>query len=591
MLKINRKKGLLVGLLLLLCTFFLSTSMMLWKANADTTAEEYPQTFHIMEGAGVKIVQNTQDSGLRFGFRMPKTQFETLVDENGNFKAGVETGAYVIPTDLLGEKTIEEAVAESNSLLSRKNVVATAWYVCPKNADFMEMYVYLYKIPEASFNRNYSAVGFVNDGTGEKLSASESRSIAEVAHKAINATDSELNDDEKAFVDGYLLDYEVTFASVDKTLQTVEVKYGETVTAPNVDYGYTLKNWKQGSAVADLSAPVVKAVTYTAEYDKSNGFDLGFDNSNFVIKGSNDSSYSIADGKLNMNVGNWEYAAKIEFPETLTVTPDDVIKVKYTGANTAVKLKLASGKSIVLGPGVGNWYISSCPVGTLGEDNYGLFQLKTIFKAGGAAEETCIGVDLTASEYAITGMEFGCTGSLADYAIDYVQINKAELVNIGETNEAGETILVDFNSSNYDKFIAPADSSTASYSIANGALTYSANATWKKGLVLVLPEPVVLPESYTITVRYKGNLSMGLYNQEGKTAYCGCYQGWNEGPAMTHTTDGEWKVATFTSAALAASTNGMNWTDKKATEITRIGFYAMNTNSTIVVDSITVKAN
>ena len=235
------KKKVLLATLATLC---LSTASVGGAIICASAADTNPTVFKAVDGASVKIMTDKTDSGIRFSYMMEQEYYNSLLNE-GAFKDGVSVTAYIVPTDLVSEKTADAIIADTDT--AKRVINADRWkvyqvvegenlvdYVDENGDKWMISYSYLYNLPAASYARSISAVAQVVDGTNTYTSDVESRSMAEVANNLlyINNWTGEGSEILKEYLAGYLYNLSLNKTSVNLLYsETANVKNTVTLTA------------------------------------------------------------------------------------------------------------------------------------------------------------------------------------------------------------------------------------------------------------------------------------------------------------------------------------------------------------------------
>lgn len=150
-------------------------------ARTATVADLENETYFKAIGASVR---KETPAGIRFGIVLDKDVYEQIIlNENGELNSGVSTGILILPSDL-----VEGNLASSANVSDEDT--STLWYDYVDESgnatNYMVSYVYLWDIPEMSYNRYISFCGYVKvDGTTYYTKTLE-RSPASVVLKAYN---------------------------------------------------------------------------------------------------------------------------------------------------------------------------------------------------------------------------------------------------------------------------------------------------------------------------------------------------------------------------------------------------------------------
>lgn len=122
--------------------------------------------------------------GIRFGIVIDKDVYEQIiVDTSGTVKSNVSTGILVLPSDLVnGDLASSANVSDEDT--------SNLWYAYVDDngneTNYMVSYVYLWDIPEMSYNRYISFCGYVKIGDETYYTKTLERSPASVVLKAYN---------------------------------------------------------------------------------------------------------------------------------------------------------------------------------------------------------------------------------------------------------------------------------------------------------------------------------------------------------------------------------------------------------------------
>ncbi len=186
------------------------------------------------------------------------------------------------------------------------------------------------------------------------------------------------------------------------------------------------------------------------------------------------------------------------------------------------------------------------------------------------------------------------TSAEKEVFIDHIRILPTVESNFMEYDETLQAnIIADFNSEAYDKMLVNGHDDTVTLrKVENGALTYKTQGDWtKQGFSMYFPSAIALNESWEITIRWKDTLNIQIYNEKNQGAYVYAQGNYYEGvldsktgATVTKDADG-WYTATMTNEMFALSTNAMQWTNKKASALTKIKFVSPNNT----IDYIVVK--
>ncbi len=162
---------------------------------APVRAEE-PTPILMAEGASVryKTDEETDRSGLRF------TAYVSEAYKSANETA--EYGMLLIPADVLGE---EELTAESSGAA---NKAAEVWFTESDKDGYAKFTTVLYNIPETEYGRVIAARAYIKQRDAYTYSATEKRSVAQVASYALAAGD-EHKEELNAYVDSAVKSFTV----------------------------------------------------------------------------------------------------------------------------------------------------------------------------------------------------------------------------------------------------------------------------------------------------------------------------------------------------------------------------------------------
>ena len=247
---------------------------------ASVKAATPSDTEFLANGAYVRLPDLVEDNGIRFNIIVEKSYYETEMIENGEPKAGVETGVLVVPEALLNgnELTLEEVKTADNGKHASDKKITGLWTDAGKLAanecgiyveaetgtEYMTNYAYLFNIPETLYDEEIAFRGYITTAEGTSYTNTLVRSMSEVAYQAIKA-----NPDYEESLGGYLYEYDVTFNDLgEKT--TVKVKYGDSVaepSSPNQGEILEFTGWYLGEDPYDFTTPVKSDIELVAEYN------------------------------------------------------------------------------------------------------------------------------------------------------------------------------------------------------------------------------------------------------------------------------------------------------------------------------------
>ena len=156
-------------------------------ANAETTnvGETYSQEA-FCDGASIRLVEDGK-SGIRFHVRVLA---DSYLGETIN---SLQTGMLVIPTDKLGGVELTHVNTRDNytplgAKAADENTTGQWQETVDDGVSYMESLVYVYNIPEDSYDRGFTFRGYVKyNGAYYYTSTPESRSITYVAMQANHA--------------------------------------------------------------------------------------------------------------------------------------------------------------------------------------------------------------------------------------------------------------------------------------------------------------------------------------------------------------------------------------------------------------------
>ena len=193
--------------------------------NVQTASAESTNNFYV-EGAGVRIIDDEKGGGIRFALMMSETYFDKKVEGKDN----VSLGALIVPTDLLpADMDFERAINYvEGSKIKNVELPANYWTADKDNEGYLESYVCIYDIPQESYNRDLTCVGYITINGDTQYTSPCVRSFTYVADKAIKDPNSDLSDEQKEYVSRYLTTETVTVQNQFGNYQ-ISVKNGQTL--------------------------------------------------------------------------------------------------------------------------------------------------------------------------------------------------------------------------------------------------------------------------------------------------------------------------------------------------------------------------
>ena len=259
-------------LTLLIIMSISTTGGILLLGNTGLSEPTTPSTTAIFDMSGASIrykeSESATDNGIKFGVHADKATYNRFVaDENA------VAGTLIIPTDLLDGETLtldnEDAINvvthSKQAVEQAENITATVW---AENKDgYMEATAYLTGIPKTSYNRELTAVGYIDwDGDGTDVqythdNASEdvnsvavtNLSIADVALAVMELPAT--TEAQKTELKNYINNYTVTFIYAYGNADEQTVAYGSEFTAPEDPAerdGYNFLGWFERENSAEL---------------------------------------------------------------------------------------------------------------------------------------------------------------------------------------------------------------------------------------------------------------------------------------------------------------------------------------------------
>ena len=209
-----------------------------------------------VKGASVRYVDGNFTPAVKFHIVMDKTSF-------GGLPADTVTGVAICPESLLGSEGFDATDAN----IVKKEAPKSGWF---ENSDgLMELIVFVYNIPADNYGTTLSVAGYYG-GEQKVYTAQAKFSLAYVAKNA-----NEIDEEKVRQLKVYYT-FSAAFYAVDQTeIQSGEVVYGETLTAPEADAcGWYNKSgtakWDFGNAVSGNVKLYAKAHNYQTKTDADN---------------------------------------------------------------------------------------------------------------------------------------------------------------------------------------------------------------------------------------------------------------------------------------------------------------------------------
>ncbi len=253
------------------------------SANATTVIPEQGQ----MEGASIRYSKAGEDAnrtGMRFVYRLDKETSNIAAD----FSNIENMGLLLAQTSTLdgAALTVDTAASNTKYYENGQKVEGVAGntinvgnyvdgrFVLDEEGDSYVLMVYIYNIPKASYNTEFTSVGYVQlDGQSTvTYTNSVSRSVSYVAKQAYYANDYE-NDTQKTWLENCLNKYTVTFNTGDgEAVEAVEVFEDGTLDKDLVSSldGYTFAGWTKNGTAVDLNTfKVTESCTLDANFKKT----------------------------------------------------------------------------------------------------------------------------------------------------------------------------------------------------------------------------------------------------------------------------------------------------------------------------------
>ena len=233
-----------------------------FNVSAENTLTTTDSVF--CDGASFRYTTDAADTtgnGLRLQVGMATEYYNGLAAED-------KTYTLVIPNDLLNG-----AALTVNTANVEKQETTGGWgkYTDEKTSEtYMRSLVYLWDIPENSYNREIAYRGVVEkaDGTLIYATETETRSLASVAKTLYTSDDPAVTEAVKTAAAAYIKDYTVTFDNNGNTT-TEEVTYGDAIAAlptAATKAGFTFAGWYNGDTLWNADDVVTENVTLTAKY-------------------------------------------------------------------------------------------------------------------------------------------------------------------------------------------------------------------------------------------------------------------------------------------------------------------------------------
>lgn len=296
-----------------LCASALGGAMLLGNATNEAT-----KTFE-MVGASIRYA--AEGNNIRFAVNMDENTYVQL-QSNENAAAGT----LIIPSDMLSEgatlaidtENAINAVTYSNYGDIAEN--KTAWEKDGESG-LMQSIVYLTDVPSLSYNRELTAVGYIDWGadateTRYEYTSVKKCAIADIALAAIaDESENKPTAEQKTQLRGYINQYTVQFAGLFGEIESQKVDYGSEFAAPEnpeTRAGYNFLGWFEKNVEGALNEKAVdfdavdKTVKsrreFTAKFEKIFDADTfekcDLDKSGWVAGGGGYFEYS--GGKVNV---------------------------------------------------------------------------------------------------------------------------------------------------------------------------------------------------------------------------------------------------------------------------------------------------
>ena len=169
-------------------------------AKVNTASAESTNNFYVA-GAGVRIIDDEKGGGIRFTLMMSESYFDKKVAGKEN----VSVGALIVPTDLLPAYIDFERALNyvEGSKIKKVELPASYWTADDDEVGYLESYVCIYNIPQESYNRDLTCVGYITSNGDTQYTSPCVRSFTYVADKAIKDPNSDLSDEQKEYVPRY----------------------------------------------------------------------------------------------------------------------------------------------------------------------------------------------------------------------------------------------------------------------------------------------------------------------------------------------------------------------------------------------------
>ena len=324
-----------------------------FSLTAASANETYSPDFTIGNYASVRLGEKSGDvdkTGVRFKLFMSQDKYGSL-STDGVWNEGVQVGALVMPSDLLGENELTTATVDVVNI----PLYADMWREATADelekggitGDYVTSYAVLYNVPDVCLDWELTAVGYIDPTTAENdtvyTDISCKRSMAQVALAAIQAGGDETR------LDKYLPTYEVEFKQGDNVVKSALVKYGDKASLGDVEIvtkkGYFLTGWKdQNGEAYDFETPVTGDLTLTAVEESIND-KLTFNKEealNMVKSATTKAIVQDGDKKVLSATFGGKDVLKIDLGSIYKMEKDDVVgfKVYYQVAKSEASNKV-----------------------------------------------------------------------------------------------------------------------------------------------------------------------------------------------------------------------------------------------------------
>ncbi len=239
--------------------------------SVSVKAEE--QVALTIPGAYVRVQTPDGQTGIRFAVSMTKDAYEQ------NASTITETGTLVIPEDYYAQKGYTDATYTVETAKQADSKIAytdttTNWYPVDASGyatnveeDIVayQTMVYVYDIDEEWFDVDFIVRGYANVNGQAVYSALYENSMSYIAKQAIDM-DASL----ESALGGFLKTYQVAFMVDGAPQDTVEVKYGEQVSAIGAPEkaGYEFKYWAYNGVQFDFATPITSNLTLEAVFEE-----------------------------------------------------------------------------------------------------------------------------------------------------------------------------------------------------------------------------------------------------------------------------------------------------------------------------------